>query len=141
MKETQPLNEAYSNEVLEGFMDHRDIYMARNNLISNRVPYEEWHEEYKLPGIGCDPKGTKFSGFEKPPLPMNIPDFPPEMSSHSKKALKDLKECLEKGVYHVQSDCRPDESFRAMIEIFQKWIDCIESCEKKSRKKSKSVCF
>jgi hypothetical protein len=123
--EKQPVNEAYSHELLEAYTVARDIVFECENLIYKRIPYEEWPENCKIAGVSED-----LMGHDSSVLML-------EMSKHSKTALKDLKKCLEKGWKDVQSNCRPDQSFRAMVEIFQKWVKYIESCEKKSRKKQK----
>ena len=52
--------------------------------------------------------------------------FYDQMQDISKITAKQMEECIKFGWRHVQSDCRPDESFRAMLQIMIKWMAYIE---------------
>lgn len=49
------------------------------------------------------------------------------MKQLSEKCTKQLQDCLEKGYQHVRENSRPDQSFRAMIDIMGKWVAYIEA--------------
>ncbi len=54
---TQPLNEAYSNEVLEAYQVNSDLLLSIGKLIALRIPYEEWPKEFQIAGISEDLMG------------------------------------------------------------------------------------
>lgn len=124
---TQPLNEAYSNELLEAYQKISDTFNDFTLLMRKRVPYEEWPDHCKIAGISEDLKGE---AEESDPLQIKTPlvsSFKEEMRPHFSKCLEDLQESLNTGWYGVQSNCRPDVSFRAMVKIIEKWKESVES--------------
>lgn len=83
----QPLNEAYQNEILEAYQKISDTFDDFTQLMRKRVPYEEWPKHLQIAGINpdllgpADPPGTKIKGFDKPPVPVGIPDFTDPISN------------------------------------------------------------
>lgn len=78
----QPLNEAYENEILEAYQKISDTFDDFTQLMRKRVPYESWPKHCQIAGINpdllgpADPPGTHIQQrFDKPPVPMPIPDF------------------------------------------------------------------
>jgi hypothetical protein len=136
----QPLNEAYKNDILEAYQKISDTFDDFTKLMRSRVPYEEWPKHCQIAGInpdllgpadiGCSPPGTKIKGFDKPPEMVPIPDthvaYCNEMKDISKITAKQMEECIKDGWKHVQSTCRPDKSFRAMLRIMIHWMAYME---------------
>lgn len=123
----QPLNEAYSNELLEAYQKISDTFNDFTLLMRKRVPYEKWPEHCKIAGVSEDLKGNEE---DSDPLQLKTPpvsNFKEEMRPHFSKCLEDLQESLNTGWYGFQSNCRPDVSFRAMVKIIQKWKESVES--------------
>lgn len=135
----QPLNEAYKNEILEAYQKISDTFDDFTQLMRRRVPYESWPKHCQIagvnpdllgPSIGCDAPGTKFDGHIglKPLEQLPIPEsFREAMDNHCDDCLEELEEALENGWLRVQPNCRPDESFRAMIGVISKWKKCLKS--------------
>lgn len=78
----QPLNEAYQNEILEAYQKISDTFDDFTQLIRRRVPYESWPAHCQIAGINpdllgpADSPGTHIQQrFDKPPIPVGIPDY------------------------------------------------------------------
>lgn len=132
----QPLNEAYKNEILEAYQKISDTFDDFTQLIRKRVPYEQWPDHCKIAGVnpemlGCSHPNSEIRKIVPPPEPMRIPDFPQEMLDLCQDPIDDLEKIILEGWRHVQSDCRPDESFRAMLKVMLKWKVYLESKQKK----------
>lgn len=69
--------------------------------------------------IMCECCGGDCKLTEKP--------FTEQLSEQCDVLSKDLDEAVEKGWYNVQSTCRPDVSFRAMLDIISKWKKYIDN--------------
>ncbi len=54
----QPLNEAYSNEVLEAYQEISHAFNNFTNLINQRIPYEQWPESLQIAGVSEDLLGA-----------------------------------------------------------------------------------
>jgi len=60
-----------------------------------------------------------------------VPNFDITMFDTSDECVRELQLCIKQGWKHVQGDCRPDESFRAMLRIMIKWMAYIEAQKKR----------
>jgi len=141
----QPLNEAYKNEILEAYQKISDTFDDFTQLMRKRVPYEQWPDHCKIAGVSehlLGPASPDF-GCTKPgehiqvkigatPKGIPIPDFQEELFKPSGDCAKDLEECIRLGWKYVQSDCRPDESFRAMLRVMIRWMAYLEAQKKKT---------
>lgn len=103
----QPLNEAYQNEILESYQKISDTFDDFTQLMRSRVPYESWPKHCQIAGINpellgpADPPGTYIQQkFDKPPVPMPIPDFTERTSNQLEdkmiSRIKDLGRAQEK---------------------------------------------
>ncbi len=133
--EKQPLNEAYSNEILEAYQLISNTFDDFTQLMRSRIPFAQWPDHCRVPGImvellRTDPSPSlNLEHEEDSKVIQEIPilNFSDIVTNHSNKIVQDLKESLRYGWQNVQSSCRPDESFRAMIDVMAKWLDYIES--------------
>lgn len=103
----QPLNEAYQNEILEAYQKISDTFDDFTQLIRARVPYESWPRHCQIAGINpellgpADTPGTHIQlRFDKPPVPMPIPDFTERTSNQLEdkmiSRIKDMGRVQEK---------------------------------------------
>lgn len=132
----QPLNEAYQNEILEAYQKISDTFDDFTQLMRRRVPYESWPPHCKIAGVnedlGCIKPGEHIQLKIGPtPAPMPIPDFPKEMIDLCRKPIDNLEKIILEGWWKVQSTCRPDESFRAMLKVMMQWKIYLEARDKK----------
>lgn len=124
----QPLNEAYKNEILEAYQKISDTFDDFTQLMRKRVPYEQWPDHCKIAGVSEHLLGAASpAGVDKPTTPVGIPDFTDLTSNQIAIVTKELEESLQKGWNHVQPSCRPDQSFRAMIQILNNFKRYMEA--------------
>ena len=130
----QPINEAYKNEILEAYQKISDTFDDFTQLMRARIPYDSWPDHCKIAGVsedlmGCTKPGEHIQVKIGAPPPKSIPltSFTGRISHMADEATKELEKALRDGWHRVQPDCRPDESFRAMIEVMEKWKDFINN--------------
>ena len=113
---TQPLEEAYHSEILEVHQKMDDMLKEMSDLMKRRIPYDEWPPHCKILGENED-----FMG-----LPQTDKEITSQLSNQSDLSLKELERALLFGWRNCQVNNRPDESFRAMIQIIMKFKGYIE---------------
>jgi len=123
MTDKQPLNEAYKNEVLEAYQKISDTFNDFTLLMRKRVPYDEWPKHCKIAGVSEELMGKAPPDIEE--------TFKADIAKHSKDVMDELDKAILYGWPMLQSDCRPDQSFRAMIGIMKAWKKYMDRKEKK----------
>ena len=108
----QPLNETYTQDLLAKTSEIIDITRDIERLMIGRLPYDEWPERCKIAGVSEELKSgpPSFSPIEETLL------------SETSQCARQLQDALDAGWPKIQGDCRPDESFRAMFKVMEKWL-------------------
>lgn len=125
---TQPLNEAYHNEVLEAYQKISDTFDDFTQLMRKRVPYEEWPDRLKIAGVSDSLKG-EYEGKDHCQECKNITDT----------CICHLEEIINKGWRDCQPSSRPDESFRAMMQVMLGWKKYLDTIPLYANKRNEIV--
>ncbi len=113
----QPLNEAYSNEVLEAYQRISDSFDDFTQLMRKRIPYEEWPERLKIAGVSEELLGEYE---KKSPESQKCADL-------TQECIDSLEDIIAQGWENCKPSSRPDESFRAMLKVMQGWKKYLDS--------------
>lgn len=121
MNNQQPINEAYKNEILEAYQKISETFNDFTLLMRKRVPYDEWPSHCKMAGVSEELMG-------KPDVEES---FKEDISKCCEKVLDDLDKAIVHGIPYLQSHCRLDVTFRAMVDIMKAWKAYIDRKDKK----------
>ncbi len=96
MTGSQPLNEAYSHELLEAYQKISDTFEDFTQLMRKRVPYERWPAHCKIDGMDEKEFGKFLSNDWQKNKMVPVPDYASNVADFLLNRVQDMGRIEEK---------------------------------------------